>query len=412
MNMGGSQLNAIEIAAEVKKMGHDVLIFGQPGTLTPLVADLGLEFVESPRARTRPTPSIVQALRRLMNERKIDILHGYEWPPALEATLAVGTRDASRAVSTVLSMSVAPFIPKHVPLMVGTEEIAAVERDRGRALVGLMEPPVDTTSNAPEVEVGATAFLSEWGIDPSVPVVSMVSRLAHEMKLEGILTAISVVERCNQDRPLQLLIAGDGPANKEVSNAAELVNKRLGCERIILTGQLEDPRPAYSIADVVLGMGGSALRAMAFQKPVIVQGEKGFWETLTRESLDTFLWQGWYGVGAGSATGFERLRGQLENLINSPSLQLELGNFSRTTVVERFSIHAAARRQIKFYEDAIAQKTVLTEYVRSLGGSSLGFVGYKFERTMAKVQGKLQRDDFNATPVVGSITENKSGVKA
>lgn len=410
MNMGGSQINAIEIAAEVKKMGHDVLIFGQPGALTEMVTDLGLEFIESPRVRTRPTPSIVQALRSLINDREIDILHGYEWPPALEATLAVGTRETIRAVSTVLSMSVAPFIPKHVPLMVGTEEIAALEVERGRGIVGLMEPPVDTFANAPDTEVGTANFALQWGIDLSIPIVSVVSRLAHEMKLEGILTAISVVERCNQNRPLQLLIAGNGPASQEVRSAADTANQRLGFERIILTGQLDDPRPAYAIADVALGMGGSALKAMAFQKPLIVQGEQGFWGMLTKESLDTFLWQGWYGVGAGSESGFDRLQEQLETLLSNPSLRLELGKFSRSIVVERFSIRAAAQRQIKFYQDALANQASLPEYVRSLSASSLGFARYKLERVLAKVQGRLQRDDFNAAPVAGIKAENKLGV--
>ena len=33
-----------------------------------------------------------------------------------------------------------------------------------------------------------------------------------------------------------------------------------------------DPRPAYAAADIVIGMGGSSLRGMAFGKPTIVVG--------------------------------------------------------------------------------------------------------------------------------------------
>ena len=412
MNMGGSQLNAIELAAEVKKLGHDVVIFGQPGSLTQRVAELGLEFIQSPRVRFRPTPAVTRALREIIEERGIDIVHGYEWPPALEATLAVGIKRRARAVSTVLSMSVAPFIPKHVPLMVGTEQIASIERDNNRAMVCLMEPPVDTELNSPGIDVGTDSFAVQWGIDPALPVISIISRLAHEMKLEGILAAISVIERRNLAQPVQLLIAGDGPARQEVHEAAEAANRRMGAKRVILTGQLDDPRPAYLIADVVLGMGGSALRAMAFQKPLIVQGENGFWQTLSAESLHTFLWQGWYGVGIGAKPGEERLFEELSGLLNDRERRLELGKFSRATLVARFSLQVAAERQVQFYREALTQETTVTGYMRSMGSSSLAFVAYNLRRLAERARGRLQRDDFNASPVVSLNTTSESEVAA
>lgn len=399
MNMGGSQLNAIELAAEVKKLGHDVVIFGQPGSLTQRVADLGLEFIQSPRVRFRPTPAVIRALREVIEERGIDIVHGYEWPPSLEATLAVGFKQRARVVSTVLSMSVAPFIPRHVPLMVGTEQIASIERNNHRAMVGLMEPPVDTELNSPGIDVETDSFAVRWDIDPALPVVSIISRLAHEMKLEGILAAISVVERCNMEQPIQLLIAGDGPARREVQDAAEEANRRIGAKRVVLTGELDDPRPAYLVADVVLGMGGSALRAMAFQKPLIVQGENGFWEILSQESMHTFLWQGWYGIGTGAKPGEERLFEALSGLLTDSERRVELGEFSRATLVQRFSLQVAAERQVQFYRNALAHETAVTSYLRSMGGSLLAFVSYNLRRIGERIHGRLQRDDFNASPV-------------
>lgn len=412
MNMGGSQLNAIELAAQVKKLGHEVIVFGHDGVLRERVAELGLEFVEAPRARVRPTPSIVGALRRLVEEREIDIIHGYEWPPALEMALALGYKNHSKAVSTVLSMSVAPFIPKHIPLLVGTEQIAAVERDSGRLLVGLMEPPVDTVLNAPGIDVGAGAFLDRWKLDPDVPIISIVSRLAHEMKLEGILAAVAVVERCNAARPLQLLIVGDGPASDEVREAARRANLRMGKEQIILTGQLEDPRPAYHVADVVLGMGGSALRAMAFRKPVIVQGENGYWETLRVETLHEFLWHGWYGVGTGAAGGESRLFERLADLLEDAEVRRACAEFSLATVRERFSLEIAAERQIGFYRAALERKNSLGKYLVSMGRAATGFARYNLQRSAARFGGKISRDDFNAIPVVAGSTADRTEVKA
>ena len=104
------------------------------------------------------------------------------------------------------------------------------------------------------------------------------------------------------------MIVGDGAARAEVEEAAAAANARAGRRVVVLAGQLGDPRPAYAAADVVLGMGGSALRGMAFGKPLMVQGEGGFWELLTPESAPMFLRQGWYGIGS-TATGAAAERG-------------------------------------------------------------------------------------------------------
>ena len=49
-----------------------------------------------------------------------------------------------------------------------------------------------------------------------------------------------------------------------------------GRQVVLLTGEIADPRPAYAAADVVVGQGGSALRGMAFGKPLVVVGEGRF----------------------------------------------------------------------------------------------------------------------------------------
>jgi len=122
---------------------------------------------------------------------------------------------------------------------------------------------------------------------------------------------------------------------------------------VVLTGELLDPRPAYAVADVVVGMGGSALRALAFAKPLIVQGERGFFEALTTETLPLFGWQGWYGVGVGSDSGRVRLLSALTPLLHDAGLRTERGRFGRE-VVEEYSLTRAADRQLTIYRDALA----------------------------------------------------------
>ena len=210
LGVGGSQLNAIEIASAVQRLGHPTVVFGRPGPLLERIAQLGLEFVEAPAPRHRPSARVIRAMIRLIDERGLDILHGYEWPPTLECVAASRLRPGTVAVSTVMSMSVAPFIPKTVPLAVGTEQIASAERSFGRRGVDTIEPPVDLVENDPELDVGRAGFQAHWGLAQPRFTVGLVTRFAYQLKLEGILAAMDAVGSLAADLPIRLGIAGDG----------------------------------------------------------------------------------------------------------------------------------------------------------------------------------------------------------
>ena len=199
LGIGGSQLNAIELAAAVRDLGHEVLVFGPRGPLESRIAELSLEFLPAPEPSRRPSAGIVSALRRVVVDRRIDVVHGYEWPPILEARLAVLGQHTA-CVGTVMSMAVAPFIPRHLPLVVGTHQIAEAERRGGRGdRVRVIEPPVDLAHNTASAATDVEAFRQQHGI-PNGPLVVVVTRFAHELKLEGVLTAITSCPRSTPRR--------------------------------------------------------------------------------------------------------------------------------------------------------------------------------------------------------------------
>jgi hypothetical protein len=102
---------------------------------------------------------------------------------------------------------------------------------------------------------------------------------------------------------IQLLKAGktlSAVARALSANLERLANKVNGELRrpaVAVAGATLDPRPAYAAADIVVGMGGSALRGMAFGKPVVIVGERGFSAPFTPETADFFYYNGIYGLG-------------------------------------------------------------------------------------------------------------------
>jgi glycosyltransferase involved in cell wall biosynthesis len=279
--------------------------------------------------------------------------------------------------------------------------------------VTLLEPPVDVAANSPAFPAGG--FRAAHGLDPDAPLVVVVCRLVAELKLEGLLAACDAVGAlAAAGTPVQLAVVGDGAARRQVEDAAAKANAQAGRTVVALTGQLADPRPAYAAADVMLGMGGSALRGLAFGKPLVVQGERGFWALLDAGSRAVFLRQGWYGVGSdvdGRAAGAVRLAGILRPLLADPARRASLGRLGRELVETRFSLQSAAELQERVYRDAAdavgtpggpGRAALAADAARTLAGVTR----HKVRRKWQRWRGTVATDDFNA--VAGRSTGGRT----
>ena len=395
--IGGSQLNAVELAAAVRDRGHEVLIYAVPGPLAERIERLGLELVPAIDPRHRPAPAVMRQLTGLVRDRRIDLVHGWEWPPALEGWYGPLLRRRVPVVCAIMSMGVAGFLPPSMPLLVGTMQLQESTRAGRPGPVGLLEPPVDTVANHPGV--GSDGFRERFGIPPGRPLVVVVSRLVTDLKLEGLERAIGAAGLLATEAPLSLAIVGDGPAAERLAARAAAVNEVAGAGTVVLTGPLMDPRPAYAAADVVLGMGGSILRGLAFAKPAVVLGEDGFSEVLQPDTSDQFLWHGFYGLGDGDL-GPGRLAAQLRALLADPARRDALAAYSLSLVRERFSLAGAAARLEAFYEAALAAPPGPARVLADGIASGVGVVRYTLRRRRQRRRGAHATDDFNARPVI------------
>jgi glycosyltransferase involved in cell wall biosynthesis len=164
-------------------------------------------------------------------------------------------------VVTDMMMNLTRLLPIRVPTTYGTPQLVDRARAAGRHRVELLLPPVNVHLNAPNAANGHL-FRRAWGVDEHEIAVVIVSRLAESMKAESLFRSVNAVRAVAPELRLRLLIVGDGAARSRLEREAAAVNAALHRRVVILTGALLDPRAAYAAADIVLGMGGSALRAM------------------------------------------------------------------------------------------------------------------------------------------------------
>ncbi len=403
MEMGGSQINAIQLAGALRDRGHEIILLSEPGPLVERVRMLDLEHVELPLRRGRPSAKVSGIISDQIARRKIDVVHGHEWPPIIEAFFGGALTHRTPVVGTIMSMSVVPFLPRSMPLTVGTELIHQFAIASGYRHAALLEPPVDTRADHPSVD--GVAFRARLGIRPDEVVVAMVCRLVPDLKLEGLLAACDAARNLAMaGSPVRLVIVGDGRARDEIARRAAEANAAAGYDAVILAGEMADPSPAYAAADVMVGQGGSALRGMAFGKPLVVVGEAGFSELLTPKSAPMFLRQGWYGLGAGSlGSGATALHVALQRVVDLPGLRRELGLFGRQLADQRFSLARAAELVENIYASAVRTPLSFRQSLPEAVRVAAGVGSYRLQRKYRKWVGTAATDDQNARDVIAAV---------
>jgi glycosyltransferase involved in cell wall biosynthesis len=353
--LGGDIINAIEMAGRLRDRGHEVTLFAIHEQVEPaldLARDSGLPvFVVDQPMGMRSRLRVIREVAAFVREARIDVVHTFGHGDTY--TMFVAAHGLARVPIVVndYSMTLSASRPRRTPLIVGTRRVGDEARGR-RGPVIVLEPPVDTRFNAPGVVDGA-AFRRELAVGPDDLLLVIVGRLARVLKLPGLLATIEGVVRLD-DRRVKLAIVGDGEAREEVASCAGAANATLGRAAVVLLGQMVDPRAAYDAADIVLGMGHSALRAMAFAKPVVVLGDAGFAVTLEPETLPLFDYDGMYGVGDGGDAA-ARVSEALTSLIDDPQQRTGLGAWGRALAIRGFSMERAVEVLEETYAAAVAK---------------------------------------------------------
>ena len=151
-----------------------------------------------------------------------------------------------------MSMAVAPFVPFDLPLVVGTRQnrcARAVARPTEHRRHRAARRP---SSQRPTRSLWTWTTSERDTVSRPASTSSSSADSAEELKGEGLLTAIREVPGLHPDAVLT--VVGDGPGRARAEELARQANAAAGRRAVVLTGELGDPRPAYAMADVCLGM--------------------------------------------------------------------------------------------------------------------------------------------------------------
>src|SRR5262249_30600031 len=237
--------------------------------------------LSSPRT-LRAIVTTARALRRA----RVEVVHGYQWRPALVGTLAgrlagVPLRLASKRSLTGEDRQAERawrHIARQVDTVIVNADALRVEgEEQGmRCRWALLQNGVDTEPFrlAPPRPRARAAL----GLDPQRPVVGTIGRLEDRKGHDQLLRAAGTMLAAGNGRRPQIVIVGDGPLREKLQAQAQSLGV---ADSVRFVGTVADVRPSLAAMDVFVlpshaeGTSNALMEAMAGARRVVARAVGG-----------------------------------------------------------------------------------------------------------------------------------------
>jgi glycosyltransferase involved in cell wall biosynthesis len=360
LNVGGAALHVLQLAHEQLRRGHDVVVVA--GTLAAgeesmeYVADeLGVHLVRLPvlqrELSPRADPAAIFALRRIIRQRRPDVLHTHTAKAGATGRLAAVASGRARPRAIVHTYHghvlsgyfsrrwerVFRWIEKGLALTSGT--LIAVSDEVRDDLVGFGVAPARRFVVVPygfelpqwsEADDEARRTLrAEVGADDSLFVVGWAGRLTAIKRPLDLIRTLRALS--DEQVDALLVLVGDGEDRAEVEALAAELDVAGRCR---LVGFQKSIRPWYASFDALLltsaneGTPVVAIEALAAARPVVATRAGGT-GTVVRNGESGYL------EAIGDTTA---LADRLALLARDPDLRARMGADGAEDVRARFAV--------------------------------------------------------------------------
>ena len=270
--LGAARANPARVAVTVcylRDLRDDTFTIGDRAR------SLGVHYVEVPE-RHSFDPRVWPALRRMVREHSIDIVHTHEYKTDVLGLLlarAEGIIPMSTVHGWIENTARERFyglvdrrVLAHYPLVVAVSEqirSTLIAHGAPAARVRRLLNGVDPVRFSRR-DTAASARLA-FDVPPGTPLVGSVGRLGPEKRFDVLLAAAAQLH----PRPI-VVIAGEGPCRAELQRLAV----QLGVD-LRLPGHCDDVRDVYEALDIFVqssdteGIPNAVLEAMAMGAPIV-----------------------------------------------------------------------------------------------------------------------------------------------
>ncbi len=321
----------------------------------------GAAGVGSLRERGRNYLSLLRQLRRMVDERQIDVLqsHGFK-PAALCCVLKVWcglrwicfmhgtTREDLKVRLFHLVESLAQLAADRVVLVSAAQRQRPLQRS-SRARTHVIHNAVDTAAPV-QWAAGRDATRRALGLPPETPLIATVGRLSPEKGVDVLIDALAGMD----GPPAHAVIVGDGPQRAELIARAE---RRGVVARVHFVGYSAVPGDYLLAADVIVlpsrseGIPNVALEAMALGKPLVAAAVGGTPEVVIDEQSGLLV----------ASEDPAALGRAIARVTADPVLAHRLAAGGERRVADEFSIAARCDKILALYNE-VAPRALTPRY--------------------------------------------------
>lgn len=357
LESGGVERGTLEMGKHLAAGGHRSLVVSGGGRLVEQLEREGSKhFQMDVGKKSLGSLRYIPALRKLMREEAVDILHLRSRLPAWLGYLAWKSLPAAERPVLVTTFHGFYSVNSYSAIMTKGEIVIAVSesvKEHIREFYGdhiyvkpIFRGVAEETFNPEAVSPARIERLrEEWGIDDSRPVVMLPGRFSRWKGQDVFLRSLSRLGHLD----FQAVLVGDP---NETPNYTEelniIIEKNKLHDRVKMVGHCRDMAAAYLLSDIVVSASSSepeafgrvSIEAMAMGKPILATAHGGSLETVVDDVT------GWLVEPA----DFQAMARALEKALTLDKAVLEeYGRNGRNRVLQKFTTRSMCEQTVDVY---------------------------------------------------------------
>lgn len=363
LEVGGMENGVVNLANLIDKnrFTFSICCLSRPGNLCKRLEDDRIEVI-SLNWRGGFSPKLFFELARVLNERKVDVVHTHGWLTLLYGSVASvilgrrplingehGTFHLDSFRRRMAYRAISQLVNKYVAVSFSLENKLGKMIRAGRNKIICIPNGVDVRKFCPRCEEDVAELKSSFGIPASSIIIGSVGRLEPVKNYEMLLRVFARLSV--DDARLHCVLIGDGSQRANLENLALQLGIK---EKVHFTGKVDNPHHVMSILDLFIssslseGMSNTILEATACGIPIVATdvGDSG---KLVEDGRNGFMVQ---------SEDDHSLEEAIKRLTYDTGMRQRFGARSRAIAEEKFDIMKMVNRYQDVYLQSVVNKRV------------------------------------------------------
>lgn len=362
LDIGGAETHVVELAKEIVRRGHQVVMVSSGGVYQKEIEEFGIKHYTVTLTSRSPLNifSSKAKLKNIIKKEKPDIVHSHARIPGFLLDMIHKELKSFVYVTTAHWTFDTSFMVKKLTRW--GEKTLAVSDDLKKYLL----------KNYPEVEekniyisingidgnkfsksVDGSKVAREFNLTPDSKKIVYVSRLNPAVCAPAY-GLIEKIQKLDSAIPgIEVIIVGGGDCYEDMCKKADIANAMLGRRAIIMAGPRTDINQIHANADVSVGVSRAILEPMIMEKKCVVVGQEGYIGILDESKLDTAIKCNFTCRGCDKLDN-EIMTDDIIKLLNMDEEQSkQVTDYGKWVVEKYYSVKKMADDNLNMYYDAI-----------------------------------------------------------